>query len=111
MLISSPTGFFVLKVSRILVHTFLAFHSSSKGFEEFQEVSGGGDKVVLGSFFVVLSRYPVMPFNAAIDIMLVLQVGQFVPLNLSALLNMGGILCLAEVMLGFGSIGCYLMCI
>ena len=110
MLIPSPTGFFVLKVSRILVHAFLASHLSSEGFGEFQGVSGGGDEAVLGGFFVVPSRYPVMLFNAAIDIMLVLQVGQFVLSNLSASLNIGGILCPAKVMLGFGSMDCCLMC-
>ena len=37
--IPSPTGFVILKMSRILVHTFLASHSFFKGLSEFQGVS------------------------------------------------------------------------
>jgi len=72
MLISNPTGFLVLKVIRILVQAFLAFYSFSEGFGEFHGVSVVGIKVVIAGFVVVPSRYPVIPFNDAIDKMLLL---------------------------------------
>ena len=72
MSIPSLTGFLVLKVRRILVYAFLASHSTSEGFGEFHGVSGGGDEVFLGGFAMVLSRYPVVPFNVVIDRMLLL---------------------------------------
>ena len=100
MLISSPTGFFVLNVSSILVYAFLASHSLSEGFREFQGVSGGGVDVGLGFFLIVPLKYPVIPFSAAIDSILLLQVGQFVLSNLSVSLNMGGMLCLGKVIFG-----------
>jgi len=67
MSIPSPTGFLVLKVRRILVHVFLASHSSSEGFGEFHGVSGDGVDVFLGGFIVMPLRYPVIPFSAVID--------------------------------------------
>ena len=82
-----------------MVHAFLAFHSSSEGFGEFHGVLGSGVDVFLGGFIVVPSRYPVIPFSAAMDRILLLQVGQLVPSNLSVSLNMGSMLSPDEVIL------------
>jgi len=56
MLIPSPTGFFVLKVSNIFVHAFLASHSLSEGFGEFQGVYGHGVDMALGGLVVIPLR-------------------------------------------------------
>ena len=106
MLIPNPTGFLVLKVIRILVQAFLASHSSPEGFGEFHGVSVVGIEVVIAGFVVVPSRYPVIPFNDAIDKMLLLQVGQLVPSNLSVSLNIGGMLSPDEVIFGVDNVVC-----
>ena len=62
----------MLKVIRILVQAFLASHSSLEGFGEFYRVLVVGIEVVIAGFVIMLSRYPVIPFNNAIDKMLLL---------------------------------------
>jgi len=88
----------MLKVSSILVHVFLASHSLSEGFREFQGISGDGVVVALGGFVIVPSRYLVILFQVVINSMLLLQVGQFIPSNLSVSLNISGMFCSDEVM-------------
>jgi len=100
-------GFFVLKVSKILVHAFQVSHSSAKEFGEFHGVSGYSDGCFvvavgeLGVFgsFIEPSRYPDTPLSAAIERMLSLHVGQFNLSNLSELLKIGGMLTPDVVML------------
>jgi len=106
MLIPNPTGFLVLKVIRILVQAFLASYSSLEGFGEFHGVSVVGIEVVIAGFVVMPLRYPVIPFNDAIDKMLLLQVGQLVPSNLSVSLNIGGMLSPDEVIFGVDNVVC-----
>jgi len=105
MLIPNLTGFLVLKVIRILVQAFLASHSSLERFGEFHGVSVVGIEVVIAGF-VVPSRYPVIPFNDAIDKMLLLQVGQLVPSNLSVSLNIGGMLSPDKVIFEIDNVVC-----
>ena len=88
------------------VPAFLASHSSPEGFGEFHGVSVVGIEVVIAGFVVMPSRYPVIPFNNAIDKMLLLQVGQLVPSNLSVSLNIGGMLSPDEVIFGVDNVVC-----
>ena len=111
--IPSPTGFFVLKMSKPIAQASRIAHSLVDGFAESHGVSGGfivvisgvGDVVGkvdvvigrVGGCLMVLSMYPKTPLAVAAVRMSLRHDGQFVPSNLSVSENMN----VAEVIFWF----------
>ena len=118
--IPSPTGFFVLKMSKPIAQALRIAHSLADGFAESHGVSGGSIVVIggvgdvvgkvdvvigrVGGCLMVPSMYPKTSLAVAAVRMSLRHNGQFVPSNLSVSENMD----VAEVILS--QMVTYLVC-